>query len=94
MLNEPLTPNPRKLQNMTTNTISGTYGSGKTPCQIFTATTRNGGTWYAVEGSANVNFTHEELSDGVDVETVSDDDTFTWLNGIDSEETLVEAVEA
>ena len=79
---------------MKTNTISGTYGSGKTPCQIFTATTRNGGTWYAVEGSANVNFTHEELVDGVDVETVSDDDTFTWLNGIDSEETLVEAVEA
>lgn len=79
---------------MTTNTISGTYGSGKTPCQIFTASTRNGGTWYAVEGSANVNFAHEELVDGVDVETVADDDAFTWPAGIDSEETLVEAVEA
>jgi hypothetical protein len=79
---------------MKTNTISGTYGSGKTPCQIFTATTRNGGTWYAVEGSANVNLTYDTLTDGVDVETVPDEDTFTWPSGIDSEETLVEAIEA
>jgi hypothetical protein len=94
MLNKPLTPNPRKLQNMKTNTISGTYGSGKTPCQIFTATTRNGRTWYAVEGSSNVNLTYDTLTDGVDVETVADDDAFTWPAGIDSEETLAEAIEA
>lgn len=79
---------------MKTNTLSGTYGSGKTPCQVFTATDRNSLTWYAVEGSSNVNATWEEITDGVDVETVADVDTFTWPAGIDSEETLVEAVEA
>ena len=79
---------------MKTNTIQGTYGSGKTPCQVITATDRNGGTWYAVEGSSNVNFTHDEIAPGVDVETLADSDTFTWPAGIDSEETLLEAIEA
>ena len=79
---------------MKTNTIKGTYGSGKTPCQVITATDRNGATWYAVEGSANVNCTAEELQPGVDVETVPDFDAFTWPAGIDSEETLLEAIEA
>ena len=79
---------------MQTNTISGTYGSGQTPCNVFIATGRNGLTWYAVEGSSNVNATWEELTDGADVETVEDVDTFTWPAGIDSEETFVEAVEA
>lgn len=78
---------------MKTDTIPGTYGSGKTPCQIFTATDRNGATWYTVEGSSNVNCTYDELAPGVDVETVPDCDTFTWPDGIDSEETLARAVE-
>lgn len=55
--------------------ISGTYGSGYTPCTVFCIDT-GGGTWYCVEDSKNVNFTYEELQDGVDVETVSDDDHF------------------
>ena len=80
---------------MKTNTIKGTYGSGKTPCQVFTATDCYGATWYAVEGSANVNLTESEnLQPGVDVETVPDFDAFTWPAGIDSEETLLEAIEA
>lgn len=79
---------------MKTNTISGTYGSGQTPCQVFTATDRNGATWYAVEGSSNVNCTTEELNPGVDVETVADFDGFTWPDGIGSEEELEAAIEA
>jgi len=78
---------------MRTNTITGIYGSGKTPCEIFTAEAR-GGTWYVIEGSSNVNFTYNELEDGVDVETVSDADCFTWSSGINSEEELEEAIEA
>ena len=76
------------------NTISGTYGSGKTPCQVFTATDRNGRTWYAVEGSCNVNRTYEELQPGVDVETVSDFDSFTWPDGVHDEDELEKAIEA
>ena len=77
---------------MKTNTISGTYGSGKTPCDIFTATQRNGLTYYAVEGSCNVNATYDELTEGIDVETVPDVDTFTWPKGIHSESDLETAV--
>ena len=79
---------------MNTSTIDGTYGSGSTPCQIFTETRQDGLTWYAIEGSANVNATHATLDDGVDVETIEDVDAFTWSNGIDSEETLHEAIDA
>lgn len=79
---------------MTMNTIQGTYGSAQTPCEVFTATDRNGATWYAVEGSSNVNLTSEDLADGVDVETIPDDDCFTWPDGIDSEETLLKAIGA
>ena len=79
---------------MKTNTLRGTYGSGKTPCEVFTATDRHGLTWYAVAGSCNVNATYEELEDGVDVETVSDVDAFTWPDGVESEEGLIEAIES
>lgn len=79
---------------MKTNTVRGTYGSALTPCDIITATDRKGLTWYAVEGSCNVNATWQEITEGTDVETVEDVDTFTWPAGIDSEETLIEAIEA
>ena len=71
-------------------TISGTYGGSQTPCEIFVY-----GCWYAVEGSCNVNEAPDEdcLQDGVDVETIMDDDHFTWPDGIHSEEDLERAVE-
>jgi hypothetical protein len=63
--------------------IYGTYGSGKTPCTVFLAET-NRGTWYAVEGSRNVNFTRDKINSGVNVETLSDVDFFTAAKEIDS----------
>jgi hypothetical protein len=78
---------------MNTKTVSGTYGGSKTPCQVFVAS-RHGLNWYAVEDSQNVNATYEDLEDGVDVELLSDVDTFTWPDGIDSEETLETAVDS
>ena len=79
---------------MKTNTITGTYGSGRTPCNIFTAETRSGETWYVDEGSSNVNLTYQTLEDGVDIEMVDDIDTFTWSDGINSEDELEAAIEA
>ena len=61
---------------MKINTIRGTYGSELTPCDIYTKESR-GGTWYCVDGSKNVNFTYDELQNGVDVECLNDVDTFT-----------------
>jgi len=72
-----------------TKELEGTYGSGKTPCTVLYY---NG--WYCVNGSQNVNRTHEELGDGVDVEEVSDYDCFTWSSPIDTIDELIQAVES
>lgn len=56
---------------MSTSTIRGTYGSGRNRADVFTYD-KDGGTWYAVDGSTVANFTHEELEEGVSVEEVSD----------------------
>jgi len=76
---------------MTSGTTQGYYGSGHTPCNVIYVDI-DGGTWYAVEGGVNVNFTFDQVHLGVDVETLDDVDAFTWPEGIDSEETLLEAV--
>lgn len=74
--------------------ISGTYGSGKTPCTVLVAQTRHGGAWYCVEGSKNVNYTPDAtiLEDGIDVETVPDTDTFTWPDGVNDTDELEKAI--
>ena len=78
---------------MESNTINGTYGSHNTPCTIYTNTRTSGATWYAVEGSLNVNATMDCLVEGVDVETVDDHDMFTAAVPINSEEILEEQVD-
>ena len=77
-----------------TFTVSGFYGSAHTPCDVICAKSIDGGTWYAVEGSVNVNCTYDEIDNGVNVETLSDVDCFTWPDGINSEQELEDAVEA
>ena len=79
---------------MKTYTVNGTSGRSKTPCDVFVAENRNGSKWYAAEGSTNVNLTYDEIEDGVDIEELSDVDCFTTKAEIDSEETLVEQIEA
>lgn len=79
---------------MKTNTIRATYGSDKTPCNLFTLTTHNGDTWYCVEGSCNVNLAPGEIEPGADIEEIQDIDTFTWPNGVHSEEELETAIDA
>ena len=73
-------------------TINGTYGSNKIKCEVFVYENRSG-SWYCVEGSKNVNYTFDEILDGVDVEELNDVDAFTWSSSIESYEELVEAVE-
>ena len=75
-----------------TDTIKGTYGSNQTPCNVITHQIGDC-TWYAVEGSVNVNLAPELLSDGVDVETIADIDCFTWSTPIENETDLIEAIE-
>jgi hypothetical protein len=72
--------------------FTGTYGSNLTPCTILTAQKRNGGTWYCVEGSKNVNFTFDEITNGTDAEELNDDDFFTASQEIYTLEELEEAI--
>jgi len=72
-----------------TSTVKGYYGSGNTPCLIFTCEDESGsGYWYAVEGSVNVNHSYDPMPLGTDVETIADDDSFTAASPILSEEEL------
>jgi len=73
--------------------IEGTYGSNKTPCNIFVYQMRNGLTWYCVDGSKMCNATYEEVTDGVDVEELSDVDCFTWSEPITDINMFINAVE-
>lgn len=79
---------------MKTYEINGTYGSGQTPCTVLCAEKYDGHTWYAVEGSSNVNLSPEPLTDGQDVEEIQDIDTFTWPAGVNTLEELEAAIEA
>jgi hypothetical protein len=72
--------------------VSGTYGSGKTPCTVFVVETYKGGAWYCVEDSKNVNYTYDEIDDGVDVEELSDVDFFTAGKGVETLDELFNQV--
>lgn len=71
---------------MRTFELTGFYGT-KNPCTIYTIE-KDGGTWYAIEGSSNVNFTNDEVHDGVNVEGLHDEDYFSADSPIDSLEDL------
>jgi hypothetical protein len=77
---------------MKTYSVNGTYGSHKTPCEVFVFEKNSGLKWYAVNGSVMVNATYDEISEGIDVEGLADEDCFTWSSKIDSEEELLTAV--
>ena len=78
---------------MRTRTVSGTYGSDKTPCDVYVYEDWGASRWYAVDGSANVNCTWQNIEDGVDVEEIEDFNMFTWPDGVHSEEELEDAVD-
>ena len=67
----------------TTFEVTGTYGSGKTPCNVLCCNDTYG-TWYVVENGQNVNFTYDPVGDGVNVEELTDTDCFTVSDGVTS----------
>lgn len=79
------------MNNVTT--ISGFYGSGNTPCEVFIYEERNGSKWYCVEGSCMVNKTHDDIPEGTNVEDLSDHDCFTSTTPINSIDEFITAIE-
>lgn len=71
--------------------VDGFYGT-RNRGTIFVYETRSGKRWYCVEGSCNINCTYDEIVDGKNVETLSDIDTMTSRNGIDSVNELYDYV--
>lgn len=72
--------------------VEGTYGGSKTPSTIFVAEKTNGGKHYVAEGSVNVNYTYDDIEEGVDIEELSDADMFTAGKPINSLEELEKAI--
>jgi hypothetical protein len=64
--------------------ITGFYGSGYTKTTVFTYLDFDGGTWYVCTGASLVNYTYDDVADGVNVEELADVDCFTWSEGITS----------
>lgn len=71
--------------------VDGFYGT-RNRGTIFVYETRSGKRWYCVEGSCNINCTYDEIVDGTNVETLSDIDTMTSRNGINSVNELYDYV--
>ena len=71
--------------------VDGFYGT-RNRGTIFVYETRSGKRWYCVEGSCNINCTYDEIVDGTNVETLSDIDTMSSRNGIDSVNELYDYV--
>lgn len=61
---------------------NGFYGT-RNACTIY-CMDHICGTWYAIEGSSNVNFTTEEITEGINVESVEDNDYFEADQPIES----------
>jgi hypothetical protein len=82
-----------KLKTMKLYEVSGTYGSGKTPCTVFVADNLRWGKWYVCEGSQNVNLTYDPIEEGVNIEDLEDTDIFTSSKPINSLRELEQAIE-
>ena len=77
---------------MASHEIMGTYGKSKTLCLVFVVDDGLG-SWYCVEGSMNGNYTYQTLTEGVDIETVEDWNTFTASAPMDTIEDLEQEID-
>ena len=73
--------------------VMGTYGGSKTRTMIYVYPQRDSSSWYAVDGSTNINRTWDDLRDGVDVETLDDFDTMQSDSPVESTDDLEREVD-
>lgn len=71
--------------------VDGFYGT-RNRGTILVYETFSGKRWYCVEGSCNINCTYDEITDGTNVETLSDIDTMSSRNPIYSARELCDFV--
>jgi len=73
--------------------VSGFYGT-RNRGTIFVLEYNSGKKWYCVEGSCNVNCTYDEIDEGCNVERLSDCDTMSSREPIESLYEFVEFIES
>lgn len=71
--------------------VEGFYGN-RNKGTILVYETHRGYSWYCVEGSCNINCTYQVITDGCDVERISDIDTMTSRDPIYSANELYDFV--
>lgn len=75
------------MRIIATYEVEGFYGT-RNRGTILVAETSNGGKWYCVEGSCNVNFTYDIIQHGTNVESLRDSDTMSSTRPINSYDEL------
>ena len=71
--------------------VNGLYGT-RNRGTILVYERNNGKRWYCVEGSCNINCTYDEINEGCNVETLSDIDTMSSMDPIESVNELYDFV--
>jgi hypothetical protein len=80
---------PELVDNQT-YVIDGFYGASNTPTEIYVMELSEGGKWYAVRDSQNINYTNDSFYDGIDVEGIQDLETITSSQPIQYSDDLEE----
>lgn len=83
------------MEFLKSETVSCRYGSAETIADMFVVHDIDdcGGKWYVRSGCKIVNYTTDDIYNGIDESSISDIDCFTWKYDVESVADLVEAVE-
>lgn len=75
-------------------TLECCKGSNNDPCTVFVFTNKRGISWYVQKGGQLVNgTTSDAIKPGINIDTVTDFDCFTWEIPINSVEEFEKALE-
>jgi len=81
-----------ELVDSQTYVIDGVYGSNERESEIYVKELSDGGKWYALRDSKNINFTNDSLYDGINVEEVQDLETISSSSPIEYADDLDERI--
>ena len=81
-----------ELVDSQTYVIDGVYGANERESEIYVKELSDGGKWYALKDSKNINFTNDSLYDGINVEEVQDLETISSSSPIEYADDLDERI--
>lgn len=75
------------------NELNCTFGAKNNPCIVYVYNDTYI-TYYVQSGGTIINLTYDNVSEGVNIDSVNDFDCITWSTHILSEQDLINAIEA